>query len=40
MFNIKTGILFLCLVIYAFLAVGINFKKYLRDWFFIILKKR
>ena len=38
--TLKRGILFLCLVTYACLAVGISSKRYLEDWFFIILKKR
>ena len=35
--NIKIGILLLCLVIYACLAVAIDSKRYLEDWLFIIL---
>ena len=37
--TLKRGILFLCLAISACLAIGINSKRYLEDWFFIILEK-
>ena len=38
--TLERGMLFLCHVIHASLAVGINSKRYLGDWFLIILKKR
>ena len=40
MLTLKREILFLFLVIYTCLALGINSKMYLGDRFFIILKKR
>ena len=38
--TLKRGTLFLCFVMYACLESGINSKRYLGDWFLIILKKR
>ena len=40
MFNIKKRILFLCFVIYACLAVGINPKRHFGECFFILKEKK
>ena len=40
MFNIKKRILFLCFVIYACLAVGINPKRYFGECFFYFKREK